>query len=524
LDTRFDAGMMKTSNRPHRQDCARWSNRILILALLGIAYLTLFPFHFDFSPTIIFHRSPFLLASSVKRSVNLDFFLNVLLFVPFGFGVSAQARKRGRGFWASLLLAVVAGACVSYLVEMLQFYIPARDSGWEDVFSNSAGSVVGFFLFELLGRPFAGLASLAEDAFEGWISAPRMALLLAAYFAVWFTISARLQTETRLRNWEPQAILSAGNDASGQNLWKGQIFRLQIWNRALSDQEIQRIAGQPATNDSGAGLLGSYDFTGAPPFQDQRNFLPALDWTPAPPSGMTAGAAQWGSGSWLSTKAPAENLMRAIMKTSRFTVRVVCAPAPGEDVNGRIVAFSQSAGNVNFLLREEGDSLVFRLRNSLSTRRALLGLAWYVRGAFEPGKTRDIVASYDGSDEFLYLDGNRVPQEYRLSPAAGLMHRVRYIEPESLEAYIAVYETLVFLPAGVLIGVTARKWFELKFSARSLLVLSWILPTVALELLLVGISGRRLWMGNIVLSLVFGLAGIALVNADLRDKKPAEAA
>src|SRR5580692_10269834 len=96
---------MKTQDLPLEQVSARWSNRILILSLLGIACLTLFPFRFNFAPTLIFHRYPFLLETSVKRSSFLDFFLNVLLFVPFGFGLSAGMRQRGKSWGSSLLMA-----------------------------------------------------------------------------------------------------------------------------------------------------------------------------------------------------------------------------------------------------------------------------------------------------------------------------------------------------------------------------------------------------------------------------------
>jgi hypothetical protein len=165
-------------------------------------------------------------------------------------------------------------------------------------------------------------------------------------------------------------------------------------------------------------------------------------------------------------------------------------------------------------LRQEGQFLVFRLRNPLSATRSLL--AWYVPGAFEPGKVRDIVASYDGSDAFIYLDGNRVPRPYRLSPGASLVHRFFFIETGALEGYITVYETVIFLPAGLLIGVAVWKWSGLKISGRWLLALGWVLPAVLFEFFLAGVSGRRIWIGNIAFSLVFGLAGILLINADRR--------
>jgi hypothetical protein len=159
---------------------------------------------------------------------------------------------------------------------------------------------------------------------------------------------------------------------------------------------------------------------------------------------------------------------------------------------------------------------VFRLRNPLSEKRSLL--AWYVPGVFEPGKARDIVASYDGSDAFLYLDGIPVAQPYRLSPGASLMHKFSFIEIGSLEGYIVAYETLIFLPAGMLVGVALRKCSRQKMIGFFSLALGWALPAALLEIFLAGVSGRRIWVGNIELSLAFGIAGMLLINADRRSK------
>ncbi len=503
---------MTTQDLPHQRACAGWSNRILFISLLGIAYLTLFPFRFDFAVTHIFHRYPFLLGETAKRSTHTDFLLNVLLFVPFGFSLGVKLRKRAINRWASLLLALVVGMGVSYAVELLQFYIPGRDSGWEDVISNSTGSVAGFILFELCGVAVLSELTKLEDSFDGWLSPRRAVLLLAAYLAASFGISVLLQRDTRLSNWDPQCILFVGNDASGQNSWHGRILLLQIWNRALPDEAIRRMSGRESTEDLNPGLLGSYDFTGSPPYADQRNFLSALDWTPGQPQITNAYANELDAKSWLSTQSPVEKLTREIKKFSQFTVHIVCAPAATQGGNGRIVSLSQSADNVNFHLRQEGANLVFWFRNPLSEKRS--ALTWTVRGAFEPGRMRDIVSSYDGSDAFLYLDGNRVPQAYRLSPGASLAHKFFFIRTGALGGYIIVYETLIFLPAGLLMGVAARERSGQKISDRWVVALGWVLPAVLLEILLVAVSGRRIWPGNIVFSLVFGLAGALLINAD----------
>ncbi len=509
--------MMKLQDPSHQLISAEWSNRILILSLLGIAYLTLFPFRFDFTPTTVFHRYPFLLMTSVKRVQYLDFFLNVLLFVPYGFGLSAQACKRGSIRWNSLLLALAGGALLSYSVELLQFYIPERDSGWEDVFSNSLGSVTGFFLFQFCGGAILSGLSRCEDLFERWISPRRTAMLLAAYFLMCFCISIPLQNQTRLSNWDPQCSLFVGNDASGQFPWKGRVLLLQIWNRALPEKTIRQMAEQKSAIAASMGLLTSYDFTISPPYRDKNNFLPELVPTSGAAQSANAQETEFDGRTWLRTPLPVENLTQEIKKSNEFTFHIVCIPAEIDGATGRIVSLSQSDDNINFHLRQYGDDLVLWFRNPLSETRS--GLAWEIPDAFEAGKLRDIVASYDGSDAFLYLDGQSVPQTYRLSPGASLRHTLFFIQTPDLQGYVFVFETMLFLPAGLLIGMAARKWATQKISASLILPLCIIIPAVLLEVLLHEISGRRIWPENVLLSLAFGFAGALLINADQHLKK-----
>ena len=507
---------MKTPDLPHQQTSARWSNRILILSLLGIAWLTLFPFQIHFAAGHSFLRSPFLLGSTVKELRYKNFFLNILLFVPFGFAVCARLRKRGASRWSSLLVALAAGAVVSYLVEFLQLYIPDRDSGWEDVISNTTGSVAGFFLFEICGGAILKVLTKCEDLFAAWLSPRRSALLLAVYFAGWFGVSVIWQRQTRLSNWDPQCILVAGNDAAGENPWRGQIFLLQIWNRALPEQAIRLISKRESAEDARAGLLGSYDFTGSPPYQDQTNSLPGFGWIPAQPQFANARAPELDGKAWLRTSMAVEKLTREIGKSNQFTIHILCAPAATQEAYGRIVSLSQSDDNVNFHLRQQETGLVFYFRNPLSEAGAVL--AWPVDDVFEAGKARDIVASYDGSDAYLYLDGMRVPQSYHLGPGASILRSIYLVRPVDLEGCLIVYLTLVFLPAGVLIGMGAGNWPRLESSSRWLVAIGLVLPAVVLEIFLAGISGRRIWAWNIALSLVFGVGGMLLVNADRRSK------
>src|SRR6202042_3975520 len=126
-----------------------WSNRILILATAGILFLTMYPFRLNIHP-LANGASPFLLGKSGKSGFA-DAFLNMLLFVPFGFGLAEKLRERGISPGLVLATALGCGAVFSYMVEFLQLYIPERDSGWEDVFTNGSGSLVGAILYFAIG-------------------------------------------------------------------------------------------------------------------------------------------------------------------------------------------------------------------------------------------------------------------------------------------------------------------------------------------------------------------------------------
>jgi hypothetical protein len=77
-----------------------------------------------------------------------------------------------------------------------------------------------------------------------------------------------------------------------------------------------------------------------------------------------------------------------------------------------------------------------------------------------------------------------------------------------------MYEIIIFLPAGLLIGMASRKWGRPKSFGKLLVVFGLLLPPAIIELLLVSVSGRRIFPVNIFVSLLMGLAGALLMNAD----------
>ena len=509
--------MKKYSSQPP-QAGSQWSNRILILSLIGIAYLTFFPFRFDFAAVHPPNTSPFLLGPPVKHTEHVSVFLNVLLFVPFGFGLSGQLRKRGVGQGRALVVALAAGAIASYTVELLQFYIPTRNSGWDDITPNTAGAVVGFLLFDRWGEMLLKPLSAWEAKVEAWFSLRRAWVFLLAFLGFFFTLSIPLQRETRLSNWDTTVPMFVGSDGTARHAWKGQIAKLQVWNRAVSDESARMLNAGESVPGAETAQLVSYEFTGAPPYNDQEKFLPALTWISSSPP-RDSNVLDLNGSSWLSTKIPVTNLTQELRRTNQFTVRAVCTPENVADLEQLIVSISQVYGTPDLTLRREQADLVFWFRNPLSLHRSVL--TWRVRGVFAPGQTQDIVVSYDGSNASLYVNGKKETWVYHLSPGAALVHKFSRVIVSDLDGYLVAYDVLIFIPAGLLLGMIARKETSRETSGRFLLLFGLLLPPVIYEFILVWVSGKAVSWWGIILCLLLTLLGAWLINADHSDVAPA---
>ena len=80
-----------------------------------------------------------------------DLALNIAGFVPVGFFICA-ALFRLRGGKHSVALTVVAGLLLSLTIEILQSYIPMRNSGTTDLISNTLGAGIGAGFYHYVFR------------------------------------------------------------------------------------------------------------------------------------------------------------------------------------------------------------------------------------------------------------------------------------------------------------------------------------------------------------------------------------
>jgi glycopeptide antibiotics resistance protein len=491
-----------------------WSNRILIAAFAGILFLTLFPFRFVLATKLPSNSSPFLLGHGPKIAGQLDVFLNILLFVPFGFGLSEKLREKRKSWGHTFALALLAGALFSYTIEFLQIYIPSRDSGWEDVFTNSAGAVAGFFLFERWGRQAVRGLSECDLLLTKLLTLPRTTVIILLYFAVWFASSAPLQQRSLPSNWDPGAFLVVGNNSRAEYPWQGQLFRVQFWDRALPDPVGQELTSGTSVAAGRHGLVGDFDFSGPSALQDRQGLLPDLEWTPRSPFSPNVGALVLDGSHWLVSKQPVPAFVQVVEQSNQFAVRVVCILGEVGDGDKRIVSISNSSGITNLTLRQEGANLVFWFRNPLSVKRSLL--AWYTPKVFDAITRHDILFSYDGSNLSLFIDGKKDPRAYQLGPGTALAQLLVTVTPGELDGYRYIYCALVFLPAGMLMGFAARNWRASPVATTTFLTMGVCVPPAILEGILVRVSGRAISFTDFLLCFLLSMAGIVWINTDRR--------
>jgi hypothetical protein len=379
------------------------------------------------------------------------------------------------------------------------------------------GAVAGCLLFDRWGEMMLKLLSAWGERTESWMSLRRACIFFSAYLGFFIILSIPLQRETRLSNWDTAVPMFVGSDGTARHAWKGQIAKIQVWNRALSDESARKLtAGEPAP-DMETGLLASYELAGAPPFDDETKSLPRLTWiSSSPPRDLKT--LELNGSSWLTTKVPVTTLTQELKRTNQFALRAVCTPADVADLDQLIVSISQVYGTPDLYLRRGEADLLFWFRSPLSMHRSML--AWRVRSVFAPGQTRDILISYDGSNVSLYVNGKKEARVFYLSPGAALAHKFARVWASDLTGYLVTYDVLTFVPAGLLLGLIARKEPFRKPAGKFLLLLGFLLPPIFCELILVWVSGRAFSLWEIILRLLLILLGAWLMNADRSDKRP----
>jgi glycopeptide antibiotics resistance protein len=497
----------------HASPARRWSNRILAASLFGILFFTLFPYWIDFSQKHSPGRSVFLLSRSLGFDGFLHTSLNALLFMPFGLALWQFFSTRKKSLLRSIAAALVAGVAVSYSIEILQLYMPSRDSAWDDVIANTLGTLIGTFLGAGVGNFIFRKLSECERHVERFLSLRKIFIAALIYFAAWLAISVPLQKKTRLDNWDPNSFLFVGYDARDDTRWSGSVSRIQLWDHALTADQAAAISKNA---DASAGIpspLASYDLSHLPPIPDKNGALPNLVLNP--PSSLPATTRlvrKLEAGPVFMSDGTVPSLSANVRRTNQFAVLIRCVPLSGNDSDGAIFAIANPVGKVNFAIRQINSTVGISFRTALESRKAFL--SWQTDDVFTANVGRSFLYSYDGARGSLHIDGNGVPESDYLSPGAGLVSEFIRIKTSELVAYAVLYESLVFIPIGFLLGLAGRDIANHSTLYKVGIAACIILPAILLETALVSVSGRPPSMLQLFTSIGLTIAGMIWINLD----------
>ena len=117
---------------------------LVIFSILVVLVATLYPFNFAL-PDNISKRE--LVNSFDNNSFFSDQVNNVLLFLPFGFGLTGLLQGKKTKLILQLIAVTLASAGLSSTVELLQIMVPSRTPTPADIFNNSFGGFLGLICF-----------------------------------------------------------------------------------------------------------------------------------------------------------------------------------------------------------------------------------------------------------------------------------------------------------------------------------------------------------------------------------------
>jgi VanZ family protein len=411
--------------------------------ILFIVMLTLFPFKFE---AVAWGKKDALKEFFRNPSDSFDFFGNILLFMPLGYGLSQWLRPQR---WNPIIkFALVIGISLlgTITVETLQLFQPDRSSSVIDLFTNTLGGTLGGTI---------GLLSLEQlikptNQWLGhqWNKQRSLTIALTLWIVLMLGSTWKLSTMTQLNNWNPDYNLVIGNEATGDREWLGKVQSFSMSDRALSESEVRQLLQSPKFPTLETALA-NYDLTGSAPYRDSSRLnLPALEQRSQPSPRPN----------WYITEQPPTALTTALQQKSAFTLATTFETRSlTQEGPARIISLSLDTTERNLTLGQHDSHLIARLRTPATGENgAFMELSAHT--SLQLNRSHRAVLTYENAILALYLDDNP-PDHTLLRPEISFFRFVipkQLISlprgPKAMSLYPFVFYAIWFLPLGTLLG------------------------------------------------------------------------
>ncbi|HIK31800.1 MAG TPA: VanZ family protein [Oscillatoriales cyanobacterium M59_W2019_021] len=510
---------LKSPNQVKRDE---WAKNIFVFGIVAVLFLTLLPFDFE-KPQGSYLQE--IVTSFGHHSDRTDLFSNLLLFIPFGFGLAGILEKRKIGFGKAAIAITISSLFLSATVEILQVFLPERASTSIDIISNTISGFLGFLIFYFFKDLFFELTFWLLRVGKRWLNVKWAIAIFITYLIFICFLLFSVRDITKLSNWDASYPLLFGNELTADRPWKGQVSQFCIADRAASKTEVSQLLESSNCDSISNFLLADYDLNGnQKSYSDRTQNLPDLvsQGTLPKKSGDTPVESLRDRGvilnnkHWLQTIESVEKLTKNISKTSQLTLVTTMASAnPNQEGPARIISLSKNPFARNFTLGQEGNDLSFRLRTPLTQENGADPES-IVPNVFADTQFHRVAITYDGWILKIYIGRAATPKEYRvgnvyklqLSPEAALFWSVMgifdkkiHLNPPSMWVYQSLYSAIIFVPLGLLFAIVWVSYRGNLIFSGLVILGGIILPAFLVEGVIASCMERSLQMGSIALGI-----------------------
>jgi VanZ family protein len=245
---------------PVEQRSFRW---LCFVYSLFIVYGSFIPFDYTTDHEVIssqlsrFFAAPY--AEGSRKFSIPDVISNVLLFVPFGFFLTAGAlwENVSRRLWRAFLAAGLLGFTFGFGIEIGQTVFPGRNPSFLDVLSNASGAAAGgglgrLFLQSLSGKLAAPLAVIAHERPSILLL---LLLLLVAATDAFYPFHITLDVSTVWENFKRTQWIPIGISTHG--FWADLLIQKTLLFAAIAFLIFQNLSSNvPAKKFTIAASIG----------------------------------------------------------------------------------------------------------------------------------------------------------------------------------------------------------------------------------------------------------------------------
>ena len=155
---------------------------ILLLFVILISYGSLYPFHFSGDLLPITELIDWVFNLSY-RTTKADIIANIMLFVPYGF-VSIMVLSTSRRPLYHAVILLLLGSLLAFVLQYLQFYLPARVPAAGDAWYNSLGILCGMVIAYIIKQYSQNHLPSERSKKVNW-SQITIPLILALLWVAW---------------------------------------------------------------------------------------------------------------------------------------------------------------------------------------------------------------------------------------------------------------------------------------------------------------------------------------------------